>query len=98
MWYNTPAAKLLGVRYPILQGPFGGDFSTVKLAATVSNLGGVGGYGAYTLTPSAIVELNTELRRATDKPYNINLWVSDTDGPRDGVTDEEFERGEEIFR
>ncbi len=98
MWYNTPAAKLLGVRYPILQGPFGGNLSTVKLAAAVSNLGGVGGYGAYTLAPSAIVQVNTELRQATDKPYNINLWVSDTDTPRGGVTDEEFERVKEVFK
>jgi nitronate monooxygenase len=81
MWNNTPAAKILGVQYPILQGPFGGNLSTVDLAATVSNLGGVGGYGAYTLTPGEIIQLNKALRQATDKPYNINLWVSDTDAP-----------------
>jgi nitronate monooxygenase len=81
MWYNTPAAKILGVQYPILQGPFGGNLSTVNLTATVSNLGGVGGYGAFTLTPGEIVQLDKALRQATDKPYNINLWVSDIDTP-----------------
>lgn len=81
MWYSTKAAKLLGVGYPIFQGPFGGNLSTVALTATVSNLGGVGGYGAYTLKPEEIVRVNGQIRLATDKPYNINLWVSDTDVP-----------------
>jgi nitronate monooxygenase len=79
MWYNTKAAHILGVKYPILQGPFGGNLSTVQLTATVSNMGGLGGYGMYTLTPEEIFRVNGEIRQATDKPYNINLWVSDTD-------------------
>jgi nitronate monooxygenase len=81
MWNDTRATRVLGTRYPILQGPFGGKLSTVQLAATVSNNGGLGGYGAYTLTPDEIVRLNGDLRRATDRPYNINLWVSNTDMP-----------------
>ena len=79
MWYNTKAAKILGVQYPILSGPFGGNLSSVKLTATVSNLGGVGGYGAYTLTPQEIHDVNEQIKKATGKPYNINLWVSDND-------------------
>ncbi|HEY4287407.1 MAG TPA: nitronate monooxygenase [Puia sp.] len=79
MWYNTKAAKILGVQYPIFQGPFGGNLSSVKLTSTVSNLGGVGGYGAYTLTPQEIYNVNEEIRKETSKPYNINLWVSDND-------------------
>ena len=63
MWYNTAVTKLLGIAYPILQGPFGGNFSSVKLAALVSNMGGAGGFGAYTLTPEEIVRLDGELRR-----------------------------------
>src|ERR1700704_3716186 len=97
MWYNTPASKLLGVEYPILQGPFGGGLSSVKLAATVSNMGGVGGYGAYTLTPDEIIQLNKDLREATNKPYNINLWVSDTDAPK-GVAEAQFEKTKRLFR
>ncbi|HMH20952.1 MAG TPA: nitronate monooxygenase [Puia sp.] len=98
MWYNTKAAKLLGAQYPILQGPFGGNLSTVKLAATVSNLGGVGGYGAYTLTPDEIFALDAELKKATDKPYNINLWVSDTDVPPGGVTEAAVQQAMDLFQ
>jgi nitronate monooxygenase len=81
MWHNTKVAKILGVQYPIFQGPFGGNLSSVKLTATVSNLGGVGGYGAYTMTPQEIYNINEQIRKETSKPYNINLWVSDNDLP-----------------
>ena len=98
MWYSTKAAKLLGVQYPILQGPFGGNLSTVELTATVSNMGGVGGYGAYTLEPAAIAQANERLRKATDKPYNINLWVSDTDVPGDTATEAAMEKARALYR
>jgi nitronate monooxygenase len=98
MWYETRIAKLLGSTYPILQGPFGGNLSTVKLAATVSNAGGVGGFGCYTLAPEEIAEIDAELKRATNKPYNLNLWVSNSDVPEHGVTDTAYERVKELFR
>lgn len=85
MWYHTKVAKILGVQYPIFQGPFGGNLSSVKLTATVSNLGGVGGYGAYTMTPQEIYNVNEQLKKETSKPYNINLWVSDNDLPTNPV-------------
>ena len=98
MWYHTKAAELLGIQYPIIQGPFGGNLSSVELAATVSNAGGLGGYGAYTLNPQEIVEVNSQIKAATDKPYNINLWVSDTDAPKGGITDAQFEQAKKIFQ
>src|SRR5678815_1015437 len=81
MWYNNKASDILGIEYPILQGPFGGDLSSVELVTTVSNAGGLGGYGAYTLSPQEIVDVDKQIRAATDKPYNMNLWISDTDTP-----------------
>jgi nitronate monooxygenase len=98
MWYETRVTKLLGSTYPIMQGPFGGNFSTVKLAATVSNTGGIGGFGCYTLSPAEIVKINAELKTATDKPYNLNLWVSNSDVPDSGISDTQFEKVKELFR
>src|SRR4051812_39009892 len=95
MWYKNKAAQLLGVEYPILQGPFGGNLSSVELVTTVSNAGGLGGYGAYTLSPQEIVEVGTQIKAATDKPYNLNLWVSDGDGD---VTDAQFEQTSQLFK
>ncbi|XZF15697.1 NAD(P)H-dependent flavin oxidoreductase [Chitinophagaceae bacterium MMS25-I14] len=98
MWYQTKASKILGIEYPILQGPFGGNLSSVELVAKVSDAGGLGGYGAYTLSPQEIIEVNQQIKAATAKPYNINLWVSDTDAADGTVPDEQFKRAQELFR
>ncbi|WP_426670128.1 NAD(P)H-dependent flavin oxidoreductase [Mucilaginibacter sp. McL0603] len=98
MWYNTKAAEILGIEYPILQGPFGGNLSSVELVSTVSNAGGLGGYGAYTLSPQEIIEVDKQIKTATNKPYNINLWVSDTDAPDGTVTDAQYEQAKQLFK
>lgn len=98
MWNETNATKILGIDYPILQGPFGGNLSSVDLVATVSNAGGLGGYGAYTLTPQEIVAVNNKIKAATNKPYNINLWVSDGDAAKEGVTDAQYEQTKAAFQ
>ena len=98
MWYDTRASKILGTQYPIMQGPFGGGISTVELLSTVSNNGGLGGFGAYTMSPQEIISLDKQIKAATDKPYNINLWVSDTDAPDGTVSDEVFENTKRLFK
>ncbi|WP_342088339.1 NAD(P)H-dependent flavin oxidoreductase [Dyadobacter sp. OTU695] len=92
MWNQTNVSRTLGIEYPILQGPFGGNLSSVKLVSTVSNLGGMGGYGAYMLTPEEIITLDKELKQATDKPYNINLWINDSDFSSGEISDEAFDK------
>ena len=57
----------------------GGGFSTPELLAAVSNTGGLGSFGAYTLTPDEILAVDRIIKTKTSKPYNINLWVSDVD-------------------
>lgn len=98
MWYNTKATEVLGIKYPILQGPFGGNLSSVGLVATVSNAGGLGGYGVYTMSPQEIVDVDKQIKAATDKPYNLNLWVSDTDAVGGTVTDAQFDKAAALFK
>lgn len=98
MWYNNKATKLLGIQYPILQGPFGGNLSTVELVATVSNAGGLGGFGAYTNTPQEIYDIDRQIKAATNKPYNINLWVSDHDNATEGVSNERYEQTRQMLQ
>src|SRR4051812_1615787 len=98
MWYNTKATKILAIDYPIMQGPFGGGLSSVELVVTVSGAGGLGGYGAYTLSPQEIVEVDQQIKAATNKPYNINLWVSDSDAINGTVSDEQYEQAIKIFK
>jgi nitronate monooxygenase len=98
MWYKTKVTDMLGIDYPVLQGPFGGGLSSVELVATVSNAGGLGGYGAYTLSAQEIVDIDTKIRNATAKPYNLNLWVSDHDTHNGTVTDEQYEQTAKLFK
>ncbi|MBO9729860.1 MAG: nitronate monooxygenase [Chitinophaga sp.] len=99
MWYQTKATEILGIDYPIMQGPFGGNLSSVKLVAAVSNAGGLGGYGAYTNSPQEIVEIDKQIRAATNKPYNLNLWVSDVDaGAGEIVTETAYQRAVRTFK
>lgn len=98
MWYNTSVTKLLSIDYPIFQGPFGGNLSTIRLASTVSNMGGLGGCGAYMMTPAEIARLCDDMSGATSRPYNINLWVSNNDIPQGGLTDDRFGEARALFR
>lgn len=98
MWNKNRVTELLGIEYPILQGPFGGNFSTPELLAAVSNAGGIGGFGAYTLSPAEILNANEKIKSLTSKPYNINLWVSDTDALNGEVTSEQYETTKALFK
>jgi nitronate monooxygenase len=87
----TEASRRLGVAYPIVLGPFGGGISTSVLTASVSNLGGLGSYGAHALEPSQIATVAADIRTQTDRPFALNLWVSDHDPGADQITAAEFE-------
>lgn len=98
MWNQTKITQLLGIKYPILLGPMGGDFSTPELLVAVSNAGGLGSLGAYTLTPEQILETSQIIRSKTDKPYNINLWVSDVDERLTNFSAESLQKVEALFK
>lgn len=97
MTFTHDATARLGIRQPIIQGPFGGGLSTVKLAATVSNRGGLGSYGAHITAPEEIGALTRDLADATDAPFALNLWVSDHDPGGERLTDEAFEKVYPVF-
>lgn len=98
MWNKNRITDLLGIEYPIFQGPFGGGLSTVELTSIVSNLGGLGGFGAYTLTAQEIYDAHQQIKSHTDKPYNLNLWVSDHDIIDQETTEKQYEKAVEIFK
>lgn len=89
--------QLVGVSHPILQGPFGGGLSTVTLAALVSNLGGLGSFGAQSLAPQQILDTAQSLRAATAQPFALNLWVSSHDPGADQLSREQFEHHYAVF-
>jgi nitronate monooxygenase len=92
MWQATEATRRLGISQPIIQGPFGGGLSTVKLASIVSNMGGLGSYGAHILAPDEIGQVAAEIRAQTARSFALNLWVSDHDAGGEKLDAETFER------
>ncbi|MBD9413097.1 nitronate monooxygenase [Pseudomonas sp. PDM16] len=64
---------LLGIQHPIIQAPMVG-VSTPKLAAAVSEAGGLGSLGLGASTPAQARELIVQTRALTDKPFNLNLF------------------------
>jgi nitronate monooxygenase len=91
MWHDTAFTRLVGIRYPIVQGPFGGGYSSPRLTATVSNAGGLGSYGALGHRPEDIRALVSEIRGLTAAPFAVNLWVSTEDAGASRATRAEYE-------
>lgn len=97
MWNKTKFTKLLGIDYPIVQGPFGGGLSSVNLTSTVSNAGGLGSFGGQPYSANEIIETSKAIRKATNKPFNINLWVNDRDARLETFDDEAYQKLLELF-
>lgn len=97
MWNNTKFTELLGIQYPIVQGPFGGGLSSVALTAAVSNAGGLGSFGGQPYSAKEIIETSAAIRKATDKPFNINLWVNDRDRRLAEFDSEDYKKLTDLF-
>jgi nitronate monooxygenase len=71
---DTPLARLLGVRYPIVQAPMA-NVQSPSLAAAVSDAGGLGTIAGATLAPDALREAIRATRAATSEPFAVNLFA-----------------------
>ncbi len=80
VFYRRPLAlhnslvRALGIQYPLIQAPMAGS-TTPELVAAVSNAGGLGSLGAGYLEPQAMLDQTAHIRRLTDRPYAIGLFV-----------------------
>ena len=91
MWNDTAFTRRFERRFPIVQGPFGGGLSSPRLAATVSEAGGLGSFGAQGMTPDRIRAVVAEIRALTDEPFAVNLWVSTADARAEDVTRADYD-------
>jgi len=91
-WTDTSFTRRLGVAYPIVQGPFGRGSSSARLTAAVSNAGGLGSFGANDLAPGDVYNTAVEIRKLTDRPFALNLWVSTFDDGGEVLDDAAYER------
>ena len=69
---NNKITKLFSIKYPIIQGGMIWC-SGWKLAAAVSNAGGLGLIGAGSMHPEIFEEHLRKIKTATNKPFGVNL-------------------------
>ena len=72
MMKSTRITELFGIQYPIIQGGMVW-ISGWKLAAAVSNAGGLGLLGAGSMHPEMLIEHIHKMKEATDKPWGVNV-------------------------
>lgn len=77
---------------PIIQAPMLGA-STLEMALAVSRSGGLGSLAAGALAPDALEAAAARMRAATDRPFAINLLMSEPAHPSAA----EVERAQEVL-
>lgn len=71
---STRLTKLLGIKYPILQGGMAWVASS-SLVAAVSNAGGLGVLGAGPMDAATLVQEIHQIKSLTDKPFGVNIML-----------------------
>lgn len=71
---KTRICDLLGIEYPIIQGGMAW-VATYELATAVSEAGGLGIIGAGGAPASCVREQIKQAKKATDKPFGVNLML-----------------------
>ncbi len=80
--FETRLTKLLGIKYPIIQGALGGGLACPELVSAVSNAGGLGMLTALNyLTGKELKEDIKKTRKLTDKPFAVNVTLLPTIRP-----------------
>lgn len=75
MWPKTLITERLQISLPIVQAPMAGGITTPAIVAAVSNAGGLGSFGAGYNTPAEIRQAIHDIRKLTNKPFAINLFI-----------------------
>jgi nitronate monooxygenase len=71
-----------GLRLPILLAPMAGACPP-SLSIAVANAGGLGSCGALLMAPEAIAKWASDVRTASNGPFQLNLWIPDPNPVRD---------------
>jgi len=77
---GSKLTKLLGIKYPIIQGAMAGISDSVLVSA-VSNAGGLGIIGSGFLSPKWLEQEIDKTKNLTDKPFAVNLILQNSNIP-----------------
>lgn len=75
MFPATAFTKLAAVEYPIIEAPMAAAITSPEVVAAVSNAGALGSFAGGAISPNAMREGVAEIRRRTQKPFAVNLFV-----------------------
>jgi nitronate monooxygenase len=73
---STPLCDLLGVRYPVIQAPMAGGWTTPELVAAVSSAGGFGSLAGAGVPPERLREDIRAVKERTDRPFAVNFLLA----------------------
>lgn len=71
---TNPICEMLGIKYPVIQGGMAW-IADAKLAAAVSNAGGLGLIAAMNSNGEQLREQIRKAKELTDKPFGVNLML-----------------------
>ena len=71
---KTKITEMLNIKYPVFQGGMAW-LGTAKLAAAVSEAGGLGIIGAGNMEPKMLRETIRKAKSLTDKPIGVNIYL-----------------------
>jgi nitronate monooxygenase len=84
---HTPLCDLLGVRYPVIQAPMAGGWTTPELVSAVCEAGGFGMLAGARITPDKLREDIRAVKARTNKPFGVNFFLAQPEeGNRDAAT------------
>ncbi|MBE5895133.1 MAG: enoyl-[Lachnospiraceae bacterium] len=90
---KTKITELLGIEYPVIQGGMAW-VAEHRLAAAVSNAGGLGLIGAASAPPEIVREEIRKCKQLTDKPFGVNVMLLNPNA--DEVADIVIEEGVKV--
>ena len=73
---STALCDLLGVRYPVIQAPMAGGWTTPELVSAVSNAGGFGSLAGAGVPPEQLREDIRAVKEQTDRPFAVNFLLA----------------------
>lgn len=76
MTVTTEITRRLGISHPIIQAPMA-SAATPAMAIAACEAGALGSIGAAYHTPDRLRDEIRAIKAATDKPFNVNLFVPD---------------------
>ena len=79
MWNDTPFTRLLGLRYPIVQGSFGAASHRLDSPRPSRTRAGWDRSARKRRPPARMSGIVSDIRQPTSAPFAVNLWVSTED-------------------